>query len=112
MAQQIITQLVDDIDGKDIKQGGETVRFAVDGVAYEIDLNDKNAKRLRQSLSVYVQHGRKVGGRRSGAGPAAKRKSNKTDLAAMRQWARDNGYDVSDRGRISREVQKAYAQAR
>lgn len=112
VAQQIITKLVDDVDGKEIRQGGETVRFAVDGVSYEIDLNDKNAKKLRQSLSVYVQHGRRVGGRRSSGAAAAKPKSNKADLAAMRKWARDNGYDVSDRGRISQEIQKAYAKAR
>jgi hypothetical protein len=116
VVQQIITKLVDDIDGKEIKQGGETVRFAVDGVSYEIDLNDRNAKKLRQSLATYVEHGRRVGGRRSGATPASKpkpkSKSNKADLAAIRQWARDNGYDVSDRGRVSREVQEAYARAR
>ena len=113
MAQKVITKLIDDLDGTEIKQGGETVRFAVDGVSYEIDLNDKNAKKLRQSLSVYMEHGRRVSGRRSGsASSASKAKTDKTQLAAMRQWARDNGYDVADRGRISQEIQKAYAKAR
>jgi hypothetical protein len=44
MAQRVITQLVDDIDGKEIAEGaGETVSFALDGVSYEIDLSSKNA---------------------------------------------------------------------
>ena len=111
MAQQVITKLVDDLDGTEIKQGGETVRFAVDGVSYEIDLNGKNAKKLRDSLSVYMEHGRRVNARRS-AGASSKARTDKTQLAAMRQWARDNGYDVSSRGRISQEIQKAYAKAR
>ena len=113
MAQQVITKLVDDVDGTEIKKGGETVRFAVDGVSYEIDLNDKNAKRLRESLSVYMEHGRRVSTRRAGSGPSApKARTDKTQLSAMRQWARDNGYDVSNRGRISKEIQDAYAKAR
>ena len=113
MAQQVITRLVDDLDGMEIKKGGETVRFAVDGVSYEIDLSGKNAKKLRDSLSVYMEHGRRVSGRRSsGASSASKVRTDKTQLAAMRQWARDNGYDVSSRGRISQEIQKAYAKAR
>ena len=113
VAQQVITRLVDDLDGKEIKQGGETVRFGVDGVSYEIDLNDKNAKRLRDSLSVYMEHGRRLSGRRAGkTSTASKARPDKTQLSAMRQWARDNGYDVSDRGRISQAVQQAYANAR
>lgn len=113
MAQKVITKLVDDIDGTEIKQGGETVRFAVDGVSYEIDLSDRNAKKLRDSFSVYVEHGRRLSGRRSGAAsPAPKARSDRSQLSAMRQWARDNGYNVSDRGRISKEIQSAYAKAR
>ena len=111
MAQQVITTLVDDLDGKEIKQGGETVRFTVDGVSYEIDLNDKNAKKFRDGLAVYMEHGRRIRGARGGTS-AGKAKTDKTQLAAMRQWARDNGYEVSDRGRISQDIQKAYAKAR
>ncbi|MGW5238151.1 histone-like nucleoid-structuring protein Lsr2 [Monashia sp. NPDC004114] len=111
MAQQVITKLVDDIDGKEITQGGETVRFAVDGVSYEIDLNDRNAKKLRESLAPYMDHARRVRGSRIGSS-ASKAKTDKTHVAAIRQWARDNGYTVSDRGRISQDIQKAYAKAR
>ena len=111
MAQQVITRLVDDLDGKEIKQGGETVRFGVDGVSYEIDLNDKNAKKLRESLALYMEHGRRVRATRS-ASSSSKAKTDKTELAAMRQWARDNGYNVSDRGRISQDIQQAYTKAR
>ncbi|GAB3195436.1 Lsr2 family protein [Nocardioides hungaricus] len=104
MAQKVNIVLVDDIDGS---EAVETVTFGLDGTTYEIDLNKKNAGKLRDALASYVGHGRKVGaatrrGRRSAAatsGPSAK---------DVREWARANGYDVPDRGRVSAEVREAY----
>ena len=112
MAQKIHVVLEDDLDGS---EATETVSFALDGTSYEIDLNDEHAQALRDALAPYVGHGRKVtgGGRRGGgrrtstaggttSGPAAKE---------IRDWARENGYDVPDRGRVSAEVREAYAAA-
>ncbi|GAB3077864.1 Lsr2 family protein [Intrasporangium mesophilum] len=112
MAQKVITRLVDDIDGKEIAEGGATIQFAIDGVTYEIDLNDKNAKKMREAFDVYVQHARRTGGR-AARGPSGRSrgKSDKAQLQSMRAWARQNGYNVSDRGRISQEIQAAYHKA-
>ena len=106
MAQKVNIVLVDDIDGSD---ASETVSFGLDGTSYEIDLNDKNAAALREALSAYVGHARKVttsrGRRRSStttSGPSARE---------LRDWARSNGYEVSDRGRVPAEVREAFEAA-
>jgi hypothetical protein len=106
MAKRTITVLQDDLDGSDAT---ETVSFAVDGVSYEIDLNDDNAARLRDDFAVWTAHATRVGGRRRTA--SASSSSSKEDLDAIRTWARANGYEVADRGRISAKVKEAYAKA-
>ncbi len=109
MAQRVEVRLIDDIDQGD---ADETVTFALDGVTYEIDLSDQNAKKLRDEFASWVGHARRSGG---GARSTTKRRSSgggaKRDLAAVREWARSNGHQVSDRGRISAEVQEAYDKA-
>jgi len=103
MATRIVTELYDDIDGPDAAQ---TVRFALDGVEYEIDLSNRNANRLRNSLGEFIEHARKVGGRRStGRGSA---RADKSQSAAMREWLKDHGYEVSGRGRIPDWLRQAY----
>ncbi len=110
MARRVEVSLVDDTDGTAAE---ETVRFALDGVSYEIDLNRRNAAKLRESIDVWVAAAKRSGGRRTtshrtGASrPAAERR----DLSAVRAWARQNGFEVSDRGRIAAEVQAAYEKA-
>ena len=65
MAQKVIVELVDDIDGRPIPEGqGETIEFAIDGIGYSIDLGPKNAKAFRKSLDRYVEHATRTGGRR------------------------------------------------
>ena len=113
MAQKVQVILVDDVDGG---EADETVSFSLDGVNYEIDLSDGNAESLRDSLGEWIGHARRVGGRASGrsrSGGRAKSAaaSSKADLSAVRSWARDNGYQVSDRGRVSSEVLAAYEAA-
>jgi hypothetical protein len=103
MAQQVNIVLVDDIDGSAAE---ETVAFALDGKDYEIDLNTKNAQKLRDAMAPYVGHARKAAGRRR-----AGRASNGPSPADIRAWARDNGFDVPDRGRVSTEVREAYLSA-
>ena len=108
MAQRVQILLEDDLDGGD---ASETVTFGLDGVTYEIDLSDKNATALREALAGYIGAGRRVAGRRS-SGTGSSRRTSSGELAKIREWARANGYDVSDRGRISKKVREAYAQAK
>jgi hypothetical protein len=107
MAQRVTIVLEDDLDGS---AADETVTFALDGTTYEIDLNAKNAGKLRDALAPYVGHARKAGGRRS-SGRSSFRSGAKRDVTEVREWARANGHKVSDRGRISAEVQAAYDKA-
>lgn len=105
MAQKVKILLIDDIDGTD---AGETVSFGLDGVQYEIDLNEANAARLRDDLASWVGHARRSGGRkRTGRGGTAR----SGEAAKIRAWARENGYEVSERGRVPAEVRQAYEQA-
>lgn len=112
MAQKVVVQVLDDITGE---EGASTVRFGLDGVQYEIDLVSDEA--LRSALEPYVKAARRVGGSAprprssSGASRAANRPEGKADPAVVRAWAKQNGYDVNERGRISVEVYDAYAQA-
>ena len=104
MAQKVHIVLEDDLDGSDATQ---TVSFALDGTSYEIDLNDKNAASLRDALATYVGHARKVSGSRRGRRSSA---SSSTGHSAkeIRDWARDNGHDVPERGRIPSDVRDAF----
>ena len=104
MAQKVHIVLVDDLDGS---EATESVSFGLDGTSYEIDLNDKNAAKLRDTLAGYIGHARKVG--------AASRRGRKTAASSsgpsareIRDWARSNGYDVPDRGRVAAEVRQAF----
>jgi hypothetical protein len=104
MAQKVHIVLIDDIDQSDAE---ETVTFGLDGKEFAIDLNKKNARSLRDALAPYVAHARPVSrGRRSpskAAGGAAP--------SEIRAWARENGFDVPERGRVAAEVREAYAAA-
>jgi Lsr2 len=108
MAQKVQVLLVDDIDGG---TADETVSFSLDGVSYEIDLSKKNATKFRDQLAGYVGTARKVGGRSSGRGGARKRTGGDNRTAQIREWARKNGHQVNERGRISATVVEAYNKA-
>jgi hypothetical protein len=97
MAQKVKTVLVDDLTGE---PATETVQFGVDGRHYELDLTKDNAKQLRAELKTYVRSAR----------PVAPPKQAQ-EAARIRAWAKENGYEVSPRGRIHREVIEAYRQA-
>ncbi len=109
MATVTMVSMVDDIDGS---AGAESVSFALEGVAYEIDLSAANAQKLRDALATYVAHGRKVGGRRTRAvrGRSAAT-TDRDQVAVIRDWARRNGHEVSDRGRLSSSVIAAFEAA-
>lgn len=99
--------LEDDLNGG---EADETVGFGLDGVSYEIDLSDKNAQKLRNALQRYVSASRRVGGRsaRGRVGGAGSASADREQLAAIRAWGRANGYQVSERGRVSAALVEAY----
>jgi Lsr2 len=111
MAQKVMVTLVDDLDGSEAE---ETVEFGLDGAFYEIDLSEDNAERLRDALSEYVEHARRQAGRKRLAGRVSVGRAPRTASAdreqnqAIREWARKQGMNVSDRGRIPKEVTDAY----
>lgn len=107
MAQKIHIVLEDDLDGS---EASETVSFALDGTSYEIDLNDANAAKLRDALAPYIGHARRVtsGPRRGRKPSAASANGSGSSAKEVREWARANGYDVPERGRIPSEVRQAY----
>jgi hypothetical protein len=109
MAKKVTVTLVDDFDGAGAAD--ETVEFGLDGVTYEIDLSSKNAKKLRDDLKLWVEKGRRVGGRRRAgrpAGPGRRASIDREQSAAIREWARRNGHNVSTRGRIPADVIDAF----
>ncbi|OZM79434.1 nucleoid-associated protein Lsr2 [Pseudonocardia sp. MH-G8] len=121
MAQRVETRFVDDLDGT---EAAETVTFTLEGREYEIDLSDRNASELRDSLATYIAAARRAGGAgrsrttTTTATPTAAAVTPRTDsgsadreyTAAIREWARKNGHQVSERGRISNSVREAYQQ--
>jgi hypothetical protein len=112
VAQKIQTLFIDDIDGG-AAEG--TVRFALDGTEYEIDLNAKHTEELRSALGTYVSHARKVGGsaRRAGraAGRASRGAGSALNTTEIRNWAREQGYDIKDRGRVPADLVAKYQAA-
>jgi hypothetical protein len=110
MAQKVLVEILDDIDGT---AAARTVPFALDGVTYEIDLSEDNAAALREGLARYIGAGRRVGGRKARVanGQSSTSTSDRERNQRIRAWANANGYGVSERGRLSSEVIAAFEQA-
>jgi nucleoid-associated protein Lsr2 len=106
MAQKITVALEDDLDGG---PAAETIRFAIGGTEYEIDLSKKHAAAFRRKLAPFIEHARKAGTgqrRRAGRGAAGRERSGD-----IRVWANDQGIAVSARGRIPASVVAQYQAA-
>lgn len=104
MAQRTTVQHFDDLDGSPIEDNDQpTVRFSLDGTSYEIDLGDDNRQALRDALAPYIGAARRLGGRKTIRVEANAR--------TVKEWARANGYAVADRGRVSKEIRKAFEAA-
>ncbi|MET9002987.1 Lsr2 family protein [Amycolatopsis sp. NPDC004169] len=110
MAQKVLVEILDDIDGS---AAAQTVQFGLDGVTYEIDLSNANAAALRDELARYVGAGRRIGGRkvRVATGQSTAASSDRERNQQIRAWAGANGYEISERGRLSSEVVSAYERA-
>ena len=110
MARTTTVQLIDDIDGS---QAAETVRFAVDGRTYEIDLSTAHAESLRHSLAQFVAVARRAGRvyASTGRGQSRQGRPQGGDSSAVRAWAKENGVTVSPRGRVPQDIMAQYTSA-
>ncbi len=106
MATKVTVELEDDLDGGPAE---ETLRFGLDGSEYEIDLNKKNATAFRKQLARYIEHARRAGrGQRRRSGRTA---SSRRQSGDVRAWAKNQGIQVSARGRIPAGVVEQYEAA-
>ena len=109
MVQRVEILLTDDLDGSKMPTGkGETVHFALDGTSYEIDLRARHAAVLRAALRPYVDAGRPI---RNGRGGRVTRSRIAADARTVKEWARANGYEVNDRGRVPAKIREAFEAA-
>src|ERR1700712_3091480 len=120
MAQKTVVSFIDDLDGESEAEG--TVSFSLDGVDYEIDLTEENAEDLREIFAPYIAAARRTGGRRASGGGRSRSGSSSSSsgsgsgfaargrqaLKEIRAWAKENGWAVSDRGRLPNNVVEAY----
>ena len=117
MAQKVQVLLVCDLHDDEV-EGEETVSFALDGASYEIDVCAEHGAALRDAFASYVGAARRAG-RATASGPrkatrarsAGSSGSGATDVNEVREWARANGHQVSERGRLSAAVTAAYEAA-
>ena len=109
MARKVHVDLLDDIDGS---QADETVKFGLDGTNYEIDVNAKHAEKLRGAVAKYILKARRLGRNHivsSGRGQTgSSAKSDRAQNQAVRDWAKTKGIEISDRGRIPRNIVEQY----
>jgi Lsr2 len=109
MAKRTIIELTDDLTGE---AADETVRFTFDGKSYAIDLSTKNSEKFRKVIAPYVAAARRDGSAVSGRGKAKTNgHSVDVDPKRVRAWAMENGYAVSARGRVSRDLVAAFKEA-
>ena len=106
MAQRIQTLLIDDLDGG---EAASTVRFGLDGAEYEIDLSAAHNDELRKELQQYLEHARRTGTAKTAA--RTRRGSAAVDTAKVREWAKEQGIEVKDRGRVPANVVEQYRTA-
>jgi hypothetical protein len=107
MAQKVTVSLQDDLDGG---PAAETVRFAFAGSEFEIDLSEKNANAFRRQIDPFLEHARRAG-RAARTRPASRSAAGRKRTSRIRAWARQQGMDVSERGRIPAHITEQYVAA-
>ena len=112
MAQKVITEFIDDIDGSPAER---TFTFAVDGTNYEIDLSAENIAEFKSAIGGFIESARKIKGssdaRRTRSTGASGGRQSREQTQAVREWARQQGHNISNRGRIPSSIQQAFDQA-
>ncbi|TVZ05048.1 Lsr2 family protein [Trebonia kvetii] len=106
MAQKIQTLFIDDLDGS---EAAGTVHFGLDGTEYEIDLTTAHSGELRSALELYIRHARRTGTARRA--PRLRRGNDTVDTAKVREWAKEQGIEIKDRGRVPATVVEKYQAA-
>jgi nucleoid-associated protein Lsr2 len=101
----------------------ETVRFGLDGMNYEIDLNADNAEKLRKVVRQFIPHSRKLGRftwnpqrsqgtARPASGPTVSQhsiaRSHRDQNKAIREWAKGMGYQIGDKGVIPEKYREEF----
>ncbi|MFE6946520.1 histone-like nucleoid-structuring protein Lsr2 [Streptomyces chartreusis] len=110
MAQKIVTVFTDDLTGNESEEV-QTHTFSLDGVSYEIDLVSESYDKLLEALAPFISSGRKVGRTRS-TGKGRRPLMEGPSAEEVRQWARENDYQVNDRGRVPASIREAYEKAK
>ncbi|MDT0301337.1 histone-like nucleoid-structuring protein Lsr2 [Streptomonospora wellingtoniae] len=105
MAQKVQVLLYDDVEGGEAE---ETVSFGLDGTSYEIDLNSENADKLRTAIAPFVESARKIRVPKQGGSKRKNQPANRERTAAIREWAKRQGKQVNDRGRIPASIVAEY----
>lgn len=112
MAQKVITEFIDDIDGSPAER---TFTFAVDGTNYEMDLSTENIAEFKAAIGGFIESARKIkgsnNGRRNRSAGASGGRQSREQTQAVREWARGQGHNISNRGRIPSSIQQAFDQA-
>ncbi|WP_299520129.1 Lsr2 family protein [uncultured Serinicoccus sp.] len=108
MAQKVRTILVSDLTGNELGEDGQTVKFGFLGAEYEIDLSQEESDEFANVLQKYTDAARRVGGRRQSGSSRGNASTDREQLRKIREWANENGYKVSSRGRIPQDIQEAY----
>jgi Lsr2 len=102
VAQKVQTLFIDDIDGS---AADGTVRFGLDGTGYEIDLNSEHAQALRDALALYISAARRVSASTRRQVPNGRKAPvNGVNTTEIREWAKAQGIEVKDRGRVPAEL--------
>ena len=115
MAQKVQVLLVCDLHDGEV-EGSEAITFALDGQSYEIDVCADHAAQLRDTFAPFIGAGRRANrgggstGQRRGRGSSSRRGGNDR-VGQIREWARSNGHQVSERGRLSASLVEAYDKA-
>ncbi|WP_327356309.1 histone-like nucleoid-structuring protein Lsr2 [Streptomyces sp. NBC_01304] len=113
MAQKVVTTYVDDLTGEESSDIA-THSILIDGAGVDIDLTDGNYEKLLELLNPYLQAdgARRIRGAAKAKGKSQASTGGRDDSSAIRAWAKVNGFEVSDRGRVPAAVREAYEKAR
>lgn len=96
MATVQTTSVIDDLDGS---SEAKPVRFSIEKSEYEIDLSSANIEQLYDVLSPFIVKARRV--KKIGV-------ERRVNDSQIREWAKSQGIDVSDRGRLPKGLREKY----
>jgi Lsr2 len=111
VAQRVQTILVDDLDGTELGDDGQTIRFGWLGADYTIDLSQANVDKFAAAITPFVDAGQRIGGRKARGANSSANSNGQVDTKAVRRWAASNGIELSSRGRVPADVVEKYRAA-